>query len=215
MAHIISNTLTPGDTVFDIGANLGDKAAWFSDRGMDVVCVEPQPAMYEHLVNRFADTPGVTVVGKGVGSRRGTLQMSISTREPTLSTFSTHWKQGRFADSQWDATAEVEIITLDDLVQEFGIPRYCKIDVEGYEAEVIKGLTRKLGIVSFEFTNEYMNHAFAVIEKLIALGYRKFNLSLSENDSFHFPQWIPYYELVTVLQASRTTEGLWGDIYAN
>ena len=191
------------------------RRAWFTDRGIDVVCVEPQPALYQHLVARFADTPGVSVVGKGVGALRGTLQMSISTREPTLSTFASHWKEGRFANAQWDCSAEVEITTLDDLVQEFGIPRYCKIDVEGYELEVVKGLNRRVGIVSFEFTNEYMNHAFAVIEKLIALGYKRFNLSLAESGSFHFERWIPYYELVTLLRVSRTSEGLWGDIYAN
>lgn len=215
MAHIITSSLVPGDLVFDIGANLGDKAEWFAGRGFQVVCVEPQPAMIEKLNERFCNSPDIEVVGKGIGSARGTLKMSISSQTPALSTFSEHWKQGRFADMEWDSQADVEIILLDDLVQKYGVPRYCKIDVEGFELEVITGLSQRIGIISFEFTSEFMINALLVLEKLIALGYKKFNVSLGENAEFHLPQWVPYYELAATLFASKDTPLLWGDIYAN
>jgi hypothetical protein len=60
-----------------------------------------------------------------------------------------------------------------------------------------------------------MNDAFLAMEKLLSLGYRKFNVSLGENDDFYFPKWVPYYELVVILNAARDQQNLWGDIYAN
>jgi FkbM family methyltransferase len=215
MAHIIATKLIPGDIIFDIGANIGNKTEWFSSQGLTVVSVEPQPAMIAQLQNRFANTPNVTIVDKGIGSAKGMLKMSISTQAPTLSTFTEHWKHGRFSDIRWDSAVDVEIITLDDLVHLHGVPRYCKIDVEGFELEVIKGLSTKIGIISFEFTSEFIGHAFEIIGRLISLGYKKFNISLGEDDTFQFDNWLPYHELVAILQASRTTANLWGDIYAN
>lgn len=215
MAHVVTSSLVPGDLVFDIGAHVGNKSEWFLERGLEVICVEPQPAMIQILRDRFASNPSATVVGKGVGSARGILQMSIATRSPVLSTFAEHWKHGRFSDVQWDSRADVEIILLDDLIHQFGVPRYCKIDVEGYELEVIRGLSNRVGIISFEFTSEFMSQALLVTERLISLGYRRFNISLAESETYYFPQWIPYHELVSVLYASRDSAGLWGDVYAN
>ncbi|ABK43218.1 methyltransferase FkbM family [Magnetococcus marinus MC-1] len=213
--HEVTKGLFPGDIVFDIGAHIGDKAAWFAQRGLEVVCVEPQPEMVKQLTERFQNTPNVSIKGVGLGSKRGLLQMSIASKTPTLSTFAPHWKAGRFVNCEWDSSTNVEIILLDDLVNEFGVPRYCKIDVEGYEREVIKGLSQRIGIISYEFTNEYMDHALDVLQSLIKIGYTKFNLSLGEQDHFYFPRWLTYYELASTLHASRQNVNLWGDVYAN
>lgn len=215
MPHAITKTLIPGDIIFDIGANTGEKSTWFAELGLTVVCVEPQPDMIKMLNARFQNSENVSIRQVGIGSKRGKLDMSISNEHPTLSTFTRHWKDGRFSECTWDATTEVEIILLDDLIQEFGVPRYCKIDVEGYEREVIAGLSRRIGVISYEFTNEYMDHALEILQKLIRLGYTKFNLSLGENENFHFSKWVPYFEIASILHASRSNTGLWGDIYAN
>lgn len=215
MLHAIARSLLPGDVVFDIGANTGNKAEPLVQHGLMVICVEPQPMMVQKLNARFQATENVVIKAVGIGSKRGKLSMSISSTEPTLSTFAQHWQEGRFSQSVWDASTEVEVIMLDDLVKEFGAPRYCKIDVEGYEREVIEGLSTRIGVISYEFTNEYMNHALEVLRKLIKLGYTKFNLSLGESEEFQFKQWIPYYELSAILHSARDQAGLWGDIYAN
>lgn len=89
--------------IFDVGANVGEKAEWLSQRGLKVICVEPQPAMVDQLKTRFSGNRNVTVVPKALGSVSGSLETSISTRLPTLSTFAEHWKKGRFAGVEWDA----------------------------------------------------------------------------------------------------------------
>jgi FkbM family methyltransferase len=215
MSHKIVDSLLPGDLVFDIGAHLGDKSEWFARSDLKVVCIEPQPEMASTLRERFCKNENITIRQVGVGNRRGIMEMQISSDSPVLSTFAPHWTTGRFLSHTWDKTAEIEIVLFDDLIEEFGTPRYSKIDVEGYEREVISGLSKKAGIISFEFTNEFMDHAFEVIRKLIQIGYTKFNLSLAENTDFYFPDWKNYVDIVSVLQSSRSHQGLWGDVYAN
>lgn len=211
--HSILATITPGDLVFDIGANRGNMAEEFISAGARVVCIEPQPKLTLAIRNRFANSTNITVVEKGVGAIRGRSNMSISSEADILSTFAEHWKVGRFKHVMWDQHIEVEITTLDDLVSEFGIPRYCKIDVEGFEREVIRGLSSRIGIISFEFTSEYIEHSMEVIEMLIRLGYRHFNVTAGDSPEFHWPEWVPYYEIIRALMLSPSPD-LWGDIYA-
>ncbi len=215
MSHVMIRSFIPGDLVFDIGAHSGDKAAWFQQLDLTVICVEPQPNMAEQLSVRFCNNPNVVVRQVGAGAKRGRMDMRISSAAPVLSTLASHWDTGRFSGHSWDRIIEVEVVLLDDLIEEYGVPRFCKIDVEGYEREVVSGLSRRIGIISFEFTSEFMDHAFDVIKKLVQLGYKKFNVSFAENNDFCFSDWKNFSEIVSVLQAARLHAGLWGDIYAN
>lgn len=213
--HEVLKLLNPGDLVFDIGANLGEKAEIILAHKARVVCVEPQPEMAARLRQRFGDQLDVAVVEKALGEKPGRMMMNICSESPVLSTLAEHWKTGRFANVVWDKTAEVEITTLDTLIAEYGVPQYCKIDVEGYESNVIQGLSSKVGIISFEFTAEFISRSMEVIERLICLGYKEFNLSLGEQENYQFSQWLPFYQLIQILINSASSESLlWGDIYA-
>ena len=213
--HIITKSVVPGDLVFDIGANLGDKTEWFASRQIQVIAVEPQPNLVEQLRTRFASNSLVTVIGKGLAAAPGELTMSLSTNH-VLSTFSNDWKSGRFAGQAWDSTAVIEVVTLDQIVAQFGVPRYAKIDVEGYEKQVLLGLSQKIGILSFEFTAEFIETAQEICEHLLVLGYRFFNFSLGENDEFELDaSWISCEGLFSALHFALSKEQLlWGDIYA-
>jgi FkbM family methyltransferase len=214
--HQIANAIMPGDLVFDIGSNIGGRAEWFLLHGANVVCVEPQPAMIQVLKSKFDNKPNVIIVDKALGNAVGNLPMSICSELPVLSTLSESWKRGRFANLKWDQTIEVEVTTLDLLVAKFGTPRYVKIDVEGFEKQVLAGLLRRIVIVSFEFTSEYINTASDMVEHLIRICYRKFNFSGGEDAHFELPRWTPYYDLIPELRAKCQSRGdYWGDIYAN
>src|SRR2546426_609699 len=65
-----------GALVFDIGANVGDKAAVFLSLGARVVCVEPDPRNIAKLESRFSTD--VTRVAAGVGAAMGTCQLHLS-----------------------------------------------------------------------------------------------------------------------------------------
>lgn len=123
---------------------------------------------------------------------------------------------GRFANETWDQKIDVAITTLDDLVRQYGSPRYAKIDVEGFEFEVICGLTRRVGVISFEFTDEFFGNAERLLAYLQNLGYSRFNFSLGERPDFALEQWVPAGPMCAVLKDifSKYSK-VWGDIYAN
>lgn len=214
--HQVAGCLVPGDIVFDVGANVGNKAAALLERGVHVVCIEPQPACVAVLQRRFGGHPNVSIVPKGLGGRVGMLELNINSRSPTLSTFSQEWMQGRFKDEVWDQKVEIAITTLDNLVREHGAPRYLKIDVEGFEYEVISGLSQRVGIVSYEFTSEYLSNAQRLLRYLDNLGYRRFNFSLGEHSDFAMPRWASLGDTSAMLvEACRRDSLAWGDVYAN
>ncbi len=211
----IMDFIETDDIVFDIGAHTGDKAVGFLRKGARVVCVEPQPRLAEHMRSRFAGVPAVVVVAKGVGRAPGTLTLDICTRSPVLSTFAPHWKTGRFSAYEWDEQVEVEITTMDALIALHGEPKYSKIDVEGFEMDVVRGLSCRAGILSLEFTSEYIAHAMEVVHRLVTLGYGEFNVAVGEDPRFQLAQWVPWYEIVRILGNSAVeNQKLWGDLYA-
>jgi hypothetical protein len=152
----------------------------------------------------------------GVGETFNILEMSINSAEPVLSTFSEEWKLGRFEKTIWDKRVDVQITTIDFLIKKYGHPRYIKIDVEGYEFQALKGLTTKTGIISFEFTAEYLNNAIRCIQYLHGLGYNFYNITLGENLDFALKGFVGKEEIIDILSVNSIKHNLlWGDIYVN
>lgn len=215
--HAITQVVLPGELVFDIGANTGNKTQWFADRNVRVIAVEPQPDCVAHLRKRFSGNQMVTIVPKGVSDRPGVLELHISSQNNVLSTFSPEWKEGRFRNETWDKKAQIEVTTLDKLIEQFGLPRYAKIDVEGYERRVISGLSRKIAALSFEFTSEEVEDAEWICKRLRQIGYEYFNLTLGELEAFVHPSSWAAAEVIVedVRRLIKNDSLLWGDIYAS
>jgi len=121
-------------------------------------------------------------------------------------------ESGRFADQEWSDPIGVPLTTLDALIAEYGVPVFCKIDVEGYEWQVIAGLSQPLPLLSFEFVPEYAAAAFKAIELLDALGMRSFNFSEGESQRFERSEWRAADELAEHLGRMRAPQ--FGDVYA-
>jgi hypothetical protein len=155
----------------------------------------------------------VTILSKGLADRTGKLEFSICSEAHTISTFSEEWKTGRFADYKWDKVIRVPVTTLDEVICRHGMPAYCKIDVEGFEITVLKGLTRPVPLLSFEFAREFIVRAEACAAYLQQIDYRRFNFVQGENQQFGCQGWLDVTELFDRIGQIDNPK-LWGDIYA-
>lgn len=169
--------LKPGMLIFDIGANMGNYAALFAKRGAKVIALEPQPFCFRFMRLRFMFNGKVTLVPYAVGERESKMEMTVSSAH-TLSSLNKEWIEkvnisDRFRQHSptWNEKIEVSVTTLDQLIARYGIPDYIKIDVEGFEKNVLAGLSDKIKSVSFEFTlPELKNDAIGCVHKLDSLG---------------------------------------------
>ncbi len=208
----------PGDLCFDIGANLGNRTRCFRALGCRVVAVEPQARCLARLRKEFGRDPQVAIVPKALGRAVGKATLRVS-RDHVLSSLSEAFMRattasGRFAGAAWDGAEEVEVTTLDALVREFSVPGFVKIDVEGYEKEVLAGLTAAVPALSFEWTPELADAARECIDRLASLGDYEFNISWGESMRFSRPEWRNPESLRRIIDEFQGESLLFGDIYA-
>lgn len=208
-----------GDLVFDVGAHLGDRTAAFAALGATVIALEPQPALLPWLRRLVGRWEGVTILAEAVGSEAGWAPLAVSDATPTVSTLANGWRERigsrnpTFRDVRWNRSVKVPVTTLDDLIERFGQPSFCKIDVEGHEAEALAGLSRPLDALSVEFVAGSLEVAVACVRRLERLGDYRYNAILGEGRRYEFSRWIEAPEAVAWLGEGASGASS-GDLYA-
>lgn len=208
-----SKFIREGELCFDVGAHKGELTEIFLKIGAKVIAVDPQDDCIDYMRRKFRREPNLVLVNKGLSNKEENLTLYICEDSSTISTFSKKWKRGRFSSYQWNTNKLVQTTTLDNLIEKFGLPVFCKIDVEGFEYTVLQGLSKPIPCVSFEFTKEFLDDAKSCINYLHKLGYGIYNCSLGEHYSLLFKEWVSHKELYNIPEL-ETDPLLWGDIYA-
>jgi FkbM family methyltransferase len=188
MDALYGQFIKPNDLVFDIGSHVGDRVAAFRRLGARVVAAEPQPALVRTLKLLYGRDAAVIIEATAVGPREGTLELRVNTANPTVSTASTDFVRAAagapgWEGQTWDRTIQVPVTTLDALIARHGVPVFIKIDVEGFEAEALAGLSRPPPALSFEFTTIQKDVARACLARCRDLGYLRYNAALGESQS--------------------------------
>ncbi|MGZ5221725.1 MAG: FkbM family methyltransferase [Chitinophagaceae bacterium] len=151
--------LPASSLIFDIGAYDGHKAAAFLHIAEKVVCLEPDPCNFILLKARFrSQAKRVFLENKAVSNVAGKGLMHVHYPASAFNTLSDEWKNILEKDNgeKWnekisfDKKVAVATITLDELIEKYGVPEFIKIDVEGFEEKVLQGLSQKIHFLSFE-----------------------------------------------------------------
>jgi FkbM family methyltransferase len=194
MDRLYAQFVKPGDLVFDAGAHVGDRVAAFRRLKARVVAIEPQPALVRTLKLLYGRDRDVVIEPAALGAAAGTVELKVNVDNPTVSTASADFVAAArgavgWRDQAWTGSVVVAMTTLDALIARHGVPAFIKIDVEGFEAEALAGLTKLVAALSFEFTTIQRGVAQAALDRCAALGFTGFDAALGESQTLVHGTW--------------------------
>jgi len=181
--------------IFDVGANRGEKTQIFLKLGASVICIDPEPSCVRLLTRRFASYGRrISVICAALAGGEGGATMFIHQSGSGYNTLDAHWASKVAQDSgRQPNTIKVATRTLDSLLRQFGRPDYIKIDVEGYEAEVLSGLHQPIPLITFEVNlPDFQQQGLACIRRLAAIdSAARFNYFVSCAGGEVLPESLP------------------------
>lgn len=204
-----------GALVYDVGANIGIYSEIFCSLGARVIAIEPTPDCVQQL-KLWLPSKQVTVIEGAAGAAAGTGRLHLSNVR-SGSSMSDDWvklaKQSFLSKTMdWVEDLDVHIVTLDAMSEQYGQPKYVKIDVEGYEEFVLDGMSWQPDLLSFEFHKETMDAAFRCLSKPCISKDSLFNYLLGEPGHFERDRWVSLDELRQALSKLDPEHGF-GDIF--
>ena len=215
LARFYAGLLPPGTLAFDIGAHVGNRSRALRAAGARVVALEPQAPFAGFL--RATLPADITLIEAAAGPAEGMAELEVSRLHPTVSSLAGLPGQvaqvDGFAHVRWDARQPVRVTTLDALIAAHGCPGFVKIDVEGFEDDVLAGLSRPVPLVALEYLPQMAQVARAAVRRLGGLGPYRFNVVRGEGMAFHWPQWQGAEETDAWLRDLVPADGS-GDLYA-
>lgn len=207
-----------GDLIFDIGANQGYKTQFFLDMGARVVAVDPDETNQRILKEKFLTSRvkrmPLLIVDKAVSEENSTITMWIDSPGSAVNTLSRKWAETLQNDDQrfghthgFESKREVETVTVESLIATQGLPFFVKIDVEGHELSVLKGMKQPVPYLSFEVNlPEFLQEGLECVRVLGRLAVAgEFNYSSDCTRGLELGSWVREDEFLPTLKSCRNS----------
>ncbi|MGH6911841.1 MAG: FkbM family methyltransferase [Phenylobacterium sp.] len=217
MGAFYSQFFQAGSRVFDVGANQGEYSEIFAGEGGRVIAIEPNTA-YSTRLTALARTNDIHPMFVAIGEEPGEATLNVCSKPGFSTMVDRHvdWieESPDYKDVSWTHTLTVPVTTLGLLAKEFGEPEFVKIDVEGFEINVLRGMTFRPRNLSFEFGARRKGPSRICLEHMGALNYR-FRPIIGREYRFVTPEWMSLEEARAWLDAYSVEEGEYGDMFCH
>ena len=203
---LLSQFVKPGDLAFDVGANIGNRTELLLSLGASVVAFEPQPNCAREIM--ALRDKRLMVVQKAVGESEGTAQLHLKADNVLASLVPSY----RGSDDV--GAIMVDITTLDKAIEKFGLPAFCKIDVEGFELQVLRGLSHQIPAISLEYRcdQDGIEQVRKCLDALSKLGSYNVNLIAQEDARLLLSNWLTVPDFIRSFPDCAMGK-FWGDLF--
>lgn len=177
------------ELIFDVGANMGRKSFIFLKLAKKVIAFEPSERLFLFLKKRFKQE-NILLFNCALGSSVSTLDFFIIEGNEAYNSLNRKHiestaKQRGVVTKNNVKPIKVKVDILENFIQEYGIPKYIKIDVEGHECDVIKGLITPVPLLSFEANlPEFRLETINAIRYLQTLSNNKYSFNFATDFSW-------------------------------
>jgi FkbM family methyltransferase len=177
-------TLKNDNLVIDVGMHDGGDTAFYLAKGFDVVAIEAHPDLAEAGRERFAAEIAagrLRILAVAIAEQEGTLPFAIADDVTVWSSLSTEFIERNERSGTTYRYVDVPTRPFAGILEEVGIPRYLKIDIEGHDMLCVRALRSfdtRPDFVSVEstvsVTRAEFSTSFDELAELWTLGYRRF-----------------------------------------
>lgn len=201
--HFYKKLINKGDLCFDVGANNGHVSNFFLQCGAKVVAFEPQESCNKEL--QKIKNRNLIIEKCGITGNHETRDFFISDISD-ISTFSNKFIETYKSDiCQWNKTESIECYPLDHFINKYGVPDYCKVDVEGLELEIINSLEHQIPMIEFESTSDFFHESVKCIDHLSEMNYR-FKVLRDSYHEFDAKDWLTKEHAIDKLKTYAANE---------
>tara|TARA_B100002019_G_scaffold27567_1_gene21458 strand:- start:9714 stop:10337 length:624 start_codon:yes stop_codon:yes gene_type:complete len=184
------NCVQPHDVVVDVGACDGTYIRYFGKKLLGtgkIYCVELSKSNYSHLVRTFFGQPNILGVNAAISDENGTLQFYKGDTPEQFNIVghdTSHNKQ--------EVAGVVPCVRLDTLLADEPKIKIVKIDVEGAEAKVLKGMKGIVSNVECILLENHFDEDWPEIRKILIedYGFTCYNMETDEKLDMESPR--PY-----------------------